>query len=154
MFFKVYVSSCLLFHQQNCVHQTNTWDVKIEETQDKKCNIVTFKDEDFKFVEKDPETKFHRDCVNELVLEKDGKKYCISGKGDDLLKCTNEGICVHFLNLLIFWLIFIDQCKCGVTFFGNTENRIAGGIDAQPGEIPWQVQLHYHGSKMELLNET
>ena len=38
------------------------------------------------------------------------------------------------------------QCKCGVTFLGNTKNRIFGGIDAQPGEIPWQVQLHYNGS--------
>ena len=41
---------------------------------------------------------------------------------------------------------FLVQCKCGVTFLGNSQNRIFGGIDAQPGEIPWQVQLHYNGS--------
>ena len=45
-------------------------------------------------------------------------------------------------------------CRHSVNFLGNLENRIAGGIDAKPGEIPWQVQLHYHGSKMEMLNET
>ena len=101
MSFKLYVPFCLFFivHLQNLVHPTNSWDVSVEKTQEKKCNIVTSKDGDYKVVEKDPGTKFHKDCVNDLVLEKDGKKYCISGKGDDLLNCKNEGICAIFLNL-------------------------------------------------------
>ena len=87
MFVKVYVSLYLLF-LQNIVHPTNTWDINVENAE--KCNIVTFKNEDFNVVEKDPGTEFHKDCVNDLVLEKDGKKYCIS-KGNDLLKCKKEG---------------------------------------------------------------
>ena len=90
MFVKVYVSFCLLFHLQNLVHPTNMWDVSAEEILEKKCDIVTYKEEDFNVVEKDPGTKFHKDCVNDLVLEKDGKKYCIS-KGNNLLECKNEG---------------------------------------------------------------
>ena len=91
MLLKVYVSFCLLI-LQNMVHPTNTWDANVEETQNKKCNIVTYKDEDFKVVEKDQEIKLSKDCVNDLVLEKGGKKYCIA-KGNDLLKCKKEGNC-------------------------------------------------------------
>ena len=90
MLCKVYVSSCLLFYLQNLVYPTNSWDVNVEKTQEKKCNMVTSKQGDFKVVEKDPGTKFHKDCVNDLVLEKDSKKYCLT-KGSDLLQCKIEG---------------------------------------------------------------
>ena len=46
----------------------------------------------------------------------------------------------------LFIHYFVD-CKCGVSFLGDKENRIVGGVDAQPGEIPWQVQYHYNGSE-------
>ena len=58
----------------------------------KPCNIVNSqKLGDFKVLEKGPATMLKEGCVNNLVLEKGGQKYCIS-KGDDLLKCK-QGNC-------------------------------------------------------------
>ena len=58
---------------------------------EKGCTTIKSKQGDFKIVGKDTE-KLHTDCVNNLVLEKDGERYCISGKGDDILECKSEGI--------------------------------------------------------------
>ena len=57
---------------------------------DKKCNTISYNQEEFTFVKKDPAIKLHPDCVNDKILEKDGKKFCISGNGDDELKCKSE----------------------------------------------------------------
>ena len=68
----------------------------------KPCNIVNSqKHGDFKVVEKGPETMLKEECVNNLVLEKDGQKYCIA-KGDDLLKCK-EGKCKIRKIKIILW---------------------------------------------------
>ena len=58
----------------------------------KPCTIINSqKHGDFKVVGKGPETMLKEECVNNLILEKDGKKYCIA-KGDNLLRCK-EGKC-------------------------------------------------------------
>ena len=44
----------------------------------------------------------------------------------------------------MFYYYFLLECKCGVNFLEKNENRVAGGMDALPGEMPWQVQLHLH----------
>ena len=79
MQFKLFTPFYLLFPS---VHLQNV----------KPCNIVNSqKLGDFKVLEKGPATMLKEGCVNNLVLEKEGRKYCIS-KGDDLLKCK-EGKC-------------------------------------------------------------
>ena len=46
-----------------------------------------------------------------------------------------------------FNIFFSEKCECGRTFIGNTiQNRIVGGEDAQHGEIPWQIQIHYNST--------
>ena len=95
MSFPLYVAIYLLFpthHLQNMVHQTKTWTDNVENTKVKACNIINSEElGDFKVVKKDPQTKLKKECVNDLILEKNGKKYCISGKGYDIIKCKNEG---------------------------------------------------------------
>ena len=40
-----------------------------------------------------------------------------------------------------------------MNFLGKKEKRIAGGTDALPGEMPWQVQLHIeHGKVKKQMN--
>ena len=36
--------------------------------------------------------------------------------------------------------MFSESCKCGVN---NLRHRVVGGVDAEKGEVPWQVQIKY-----------
>ena len=63
----------------------------VEEQEMKGCNTISSKEQGkFKVHDKDSGKKQHKDCVNNMVLEKDGEKYCISDKGNDILKCESE----------------------------------------------------------------
>ena len=63
----------------------------VEEQEMKECNTICSKKQGkFKVHDKDSGKKQHKDCVNNMVLEKDGEKYCISDKGNDILKCESE----------------------------------------------------------------
>ena len=78
MSFPLYVAIYLLFpthHLQNMVHQTKTWTDNVENTKVKACNIINSEElGDFKVVKKDPQTKLKKECVNDLILEKNGKQ--------------------------------------------------------------------------------
>ena len=63
----------------------------VEEQEMKGCNTISSKEQGkFKVHDKDSGKKQHKDCVNNMVLERDGEKYCISDKGNDILKCESE----------------------------------------------------------------
>ena len=67
----------------------------LSEKGEKECNTISYKKEDYKVVKKDPELELDPNCVNDKILEKDGKKFCISGEGNDELQCKQtEGRCI------------------------------------------------------------
>ena len=77
-------------HLQNFRFPSNLDTVNIEEQEVKDCNTIESPQGDFKVHVRDSGKKPHKDCVSNMVLEKDGKKYCIA-KGDDDLQCKSGG---------------------------------------------------------------
>ena len=57
----------------------------------RECKTVKSKQGVFKAVNKPTAIKIPKDCVNDQIYEKDGEKYCISAKGNNVLKCDYKG---------------------------------------------------------------
>ena len=94
MTFKQSFQIFLLFpiaHLQNFRFPSNLDTVNFEEQEVKDCNTIESPQGDFKVHVRDSGKKPHKDCVSNMVLEKDGKKFCISDKGDDDLQCKSGG---------------------------------------------------------------
>ena len=61
-----------------------------EAIDDKMCETINSKKYgDFRVVGTSQEQPIPKECVNNLVLEKDGQTYCISGEGEDELECKS-----------------------------------------------------------------
>ena len=125
MQFKKFVPIFLLLssvNTQNMDQTLNPEDENVDFKNRKKCPIIESPKGDFNVVGESKDVP--GECINNLVLEKDNKKYCMK-KGNNLLKCKEKGT---------------EKCLCGT--IGGV-GRVAGGKDAVAGKFPWMAQVTF-----------